>query len=496
MRHSARKPTKTPKIRSVKFNVLMNMLLTSSQVLFPLVTLPYVSRVLSTYGTGAVAFAQSVLTYFSMVALMGMQTYGVKACASVRDNPRELSRTVKELLVILLVTTTVVFAVYLAAVLCVPRFQENRTLFLLFGIGLWLASFGAGGFYQAIEQYGYIAARNIAFKFTGLVLMFVLVRSSDDYVAYGMIVLFTGYGMNVLNILRLRRLVDFSVKTKLRFRHHLKKMVWYAVAQVSSGMYVQTDIVSLGFIGTTNMVGLYQLVARIKNVLVQAVNSVGNVMLPRMSYYKAKRDDKAIASLVAKNINFIGVVSGMLIGGTVLCADSVVWIMGGPDFMESAVPLMAAVPAVLFSATNIMLGNLLITESKEKEWALVNLAGLAMSLVYAFTLIPLLGVLGAAMTNALTELTELIIRGWRSRRTLAHVLPETDLPVILAATTLATLAVEAFALFLPIAPGVVALLAHGSVFVIADLALLLAFRERFCLDLLRQAMGKLRTAKH
>lgn len=108
-----RQSAKSPKIRSVKFNVLMNMLLTSSQMLFPLITLPYVSRVLSTYGTGAVAFAQSVLTYFSLVALMGMQTYGVKACAAVRDKPDELSQTVKELLVILLISTSVVFVIYI-----------------------------------------------------------------------------------------------------------------------------------------------------------------------------------------------------------------------------------------------------------------------------------------------------------------------------------------------------------------------------------------------
>ena len=486
---------KSPKIRSVKFNVLMNMLLTSSQMLFPLITLPYVSRVLSTYGTGAVAFAQSVLTYFSLVALMGMQTYGVKACAAVRDKPNELSRTVKELLVILLISTTVVFVVYIVAIFLIPRFRENQFLFLLFAIGLWLASFGAEWFYQAIEQYGYITVRNIAVKFTGLVLMFLFVRHSGDYAIYGMIVLFTGYGMNILNILRLRKLVDFSIPTKLKLRHHFKKMVWYAIALISSGMYVQTDIVTLGFIGTTNMVGLYQLVARIKNVLVQAVNSVGNVMLPRMSYYKANHNDEAITSLVAKNINFIGVVSGILIGGTILCAESVVWIMGGPDFTASATPLIAAVPAVLFSATNIMLANLLITESREREWALVNLAGLAASLVYAFTLIPVFGVLGAAMTNALTEFTELVIRGWRSRNTLAKVLPQTDLPVIFLSTFLATLVVGFLTIFIPLSPGIVSLFVRGGVFVVISLTLLLLFKERFCLELIRQAKDKIYSAR-
>lgn len=490
-----KKRKRAPRIRSVKFNVLMNMLLTSSQVLFPLVTLPYVTRVLSTYGTGAVAFVQSVLTYFSLAALMGVQTYGVKACASVRDDPKELSQTVKELLVILLLSTTLVFAVYVAAIFFVPRFTEYRTLFLIFGIGLWLASFGVEWFYQAIEQYGYITVRNITFKLIGLILMFVFVRQCDDYISYGIIVLFSGYGMNVLNILRLHRLIDFSSKTKLRLSYHIKRMTWYAVAIISSGMYTQTDIVSLGFIGTTNMVGLYQLVAKIKNVFVQAVNSVGNVMLPRMSYYKAKHNESAIAFLVAKNINFIGVLSGMLIGGTVLCADSIIWIMGGADFMESAVPLMAAVPAVLFSAINIMLANLLITESREYEWAIINVVGLIVSFVYAFTFIPILGILGAAITNVLTEFTELIIRAWRSRDMLAKVLPQTDLPIILVATVTATLVIDVFAMAIPIDTGFIACIVHGGLFVILDLLLLLVFRERFLLDLFKQIKNKFKSVQ-
>lgn len=153
-----------PRIRSVKFNVLMNMILTSSSLLFPLITVPYVSRVLSTYGTGAVAFAQSVVTYFSLVALLGISSYGVKACAQVRDDAAELSQTVKELLIILTCSTTLVFAVYLLCIFLVPKMYVQKELFLLFGVALWLASFGVEWLYQALEQYEYITIRNVAIK--------------------------------------------------------------------------------------------------------------------------------------------------------------------------------------------------------------------------------------------------------------------------------------------------------------------------------------------
>ena len=84
------------KIHSVKFNVVMNMILTSSAFIFPLITVPYVSRVLSTFGTGSVAFAQSVVSYFSLSALLGIPVYGVRECARVRDDREKLSQTVQE----------------------------------------------------------------------------------------------------------------------------------------------------------------------------------------------------------------------------------------------------------------------------------------------------------------------------------------------------------------------------------------------------------------
>lgn len=467
------------KIRSIKFNVLMNMILTSSQMLFPLITLPYVSRILSTYGTGAVAFVQSALTYFSLVSLLGVQTYGIKVCAAVRDNRKELSKTVKELLVILLISTTVVFAVYLICMFTVPKFIEQKALFAVFAVGLWLAAFGVEWFYRALEQYGYIAIRNVAFKFIGLILMFLFVRQREDYVVYGMIVVFTGYGMNLLNIFRLRKLVDLSIKTKLDLAKHVKNMFYYSVASITSGMYTQTDTLMLGFLGTTDMVGLYQLVSKIKNVLIQAVNSVGNVMLPRMSYYKANHNSQSINRLMSKSFNFIGVVSALLIGGAISCSDSIVWLMGGPEFAKSAVPLVFAVPAVLFSSLNIMLGNELITESREKEWAVINVVGLVLAFIYAALFIPLLGVLGAALTNACTELTVLVMRSWRSRSMLKSISKEMDFGRIAIALLISVSITYGFKMLTGLQSGFAALCLYGGIYVVLYSAMLIIFREKF-----------------
>ena len=109
------------KIRSVKFNAIMNTILTLSGFIFPLITFPYVSRILQPEGTGAVSFANSIVMYFTMIASLGVPTYGIRACSKVRDNKEELSRTVQEILILNLVLTALVYIAYFGAVLNVDK---------------------------------------------------------------------------------------------------------------------------------------------------------------------------------------------------------------------------------------------------------------------------------------------------------------------------------------------------------------------------------------
>lgn len=117
------------KTHSIKYNFIMNAMLTISQVIFPMITFPYYSRVLGAEGTGSIGFALAVVSYFTMIASLGVPTYGIRACAKVRDNKEKLSQTVLELLIINGITTAVMYVVYFLALAMIPRFsQEKKSL--------------------------------------------------------------------------------------------------------------------------------------------------------------------------------------------------------------------------------------------------------------------------------------------------------------------------------------------------------------------------------
>ena len=211
---------KENKIHSVKYNFIMNFILTASQFLFPLITFPYISRVLQPAGNGKIAFVSSIANYFMLVASLGIPTYGIRACAQVRNDRRKLSQTVKEIFLINFAMTICVIVIYMVSVFCVPKFYAEKELFLVYGINILLNMFGMNWVFQALEQYDYITFRSILFKIIAIVLMFLFVHQYDDYVVYGAITVFAAVGSNILNFIRLRKYIDFKTNQK----YHIKNM--------------------------------------------------------------------------------------------------------------------------------------------------------------------------------------------------------------------------------------------------------------------------------
>ena len=159
----------TFKIRSVKFNLAMNIILRISGVIFPLITFPYVARTLLPEGNGKIAFATSVINYFSLFATLGIPTYGIRACAKNRNDKEKLSKTVFELLLINCVLVIVAYIILAITIGIIPEFKSNKKILLIQSSTIILNMLGVEWFYQAIEQYEYITIRNILFKIISLI---------------------------------------------------------------------------------------------------------------------------------------------------------------------------------------------------------------------------------------------------------------------------------------------------------------------------------------
>ena len=203
-------------------NFIMNAVLSMSSFLFPLVTFPYVSRVLLPEGTGKVSFAVSLISYFSMFAQLGIPTYGIRACAQVRDDRQALTRTAQELLIINMIMSAISYSVLIIMLIAVPRLQEDRMLYVIVSFTILLNSIGMEWLYKALEQYTYIAIRSIIFKFIALIAMFILVHKQEDYVIYGGISIFASSASNICNLINVHRYIDLKPVGNYQISRHAK----------------------------------------------------------------------------------------------------------------------------------------------------------------------------------------------------------------------------------------------------------------------------------
>lgn len=178
--------------------------------LVPLITFPYVSRVLLPTGVGKVSFAASVVVYFSLFAQLGVPTYGIRTVAQNRDDKRELSKKVIEITIINLVMCIVVLILFGVMVFTIPYFREVKSLYCILGITIITDSIGIEWLYKGLEKYTYIAIRSLIFKILAIIGIFLLVRSSEDYLVYALFTVFASVGSNICNLFSVHKHVGIE----------------------------------------------------------------------------------------------------------------------------------------------------------------------------------------------------------------------------------------------------------------------------------------------
>ena len=397
--------------KSLKLNFVMNAILTMSSFIFPLISFPYVSRILLPEGTGKVSFATSLIAYFTMFAQLGIPTYGVRACARVRDDKKELTRTAQELLIINLVMTALSYTALILALIFVPRLRQERSLYLLVSLSMLFTTIGMEWLYKALEQYTYITVRSIVFKLVALVAMFALIHSREDYVIYGGITILASSASGIFNFFHARRFISLRPVGGYHFKPHLKAVAVFFAMACASTVYTNLDTVMLGFMTSDETVGYYNAAVRIKSILVSIVTSLGAVLLPRASYYVEHGEMDQFRKITRKALNFVFLAAFPMMIYFMLFAKQGIFLLSGQNYAGSVIPMQWIMPTLLFIGLSNVLGiQILVPLGRERVvlWSIV--AGAAVDVVLNLVLIPNFGAAGAAAATSAAELVVLVVQ--------------------------------------------------------------------------------------
>lgn len=396
---------------SVKLNFLMNAILTISAFIFPLITFPYVSRILLPEGTGKVSFATSVVTYFALFAQLGIPTYGIRACAKVRDNKEKLTRTVQEIFIINIVMSLITYIVFFLVLNIVPRMQADKTLFVITSSTILFNAIGMDWLYKGLEKYTYITIRSIIFKFIALLAMFMFVHQKSDYIVYGGISIFAGSASNICNLLNVKKYIQIKPIGKYNIKQHMRPILIFFAMSCATTIYTNLDTVMLGFMKTDMDVGYYNAAVKIKNILLGIVTSLGTVLLPRASYYIENDYMEEFRRITQKAINFVFLISIPLTVYFILYAKEGILFLSGNAYSKAILPMQVIMPTLIFiGLTNIMGIQILVPLGREKIVLYSEIAGAIVDLFINILLIPRMAATGAAIGTLIAELAVWIVQ--------------------------------------------------------------------------------------
>lgn len=395
---------------SLSRNFAVYLFKTIVVTLAPIITFPYASRVLGPIGIGRVQYAQTWVGYFQLLACLGINSYAIREGTRCRHDREKLGKLCTELLYISCGTTVIAYAIFFAFTFTFAPLRDYRGLLIMCSISIVANSLSVEWLYSIFEDYTYISVRSIVIQLIALLMLFVLVRSREDYYFYAFVLIFPSMGSMILNLIHSRKIIRWGGYGGYRYLHHLKPIFMIFGITVTANLFNSIDTTMLGLYMGDQEVGYYTTAVKLARNVMVLVSAMCTVFSPRSFYYAGLEDKTKFFDLTQKSIHIImGVAIPCGIGLTVL-APQFIWLFGGPEF-EAAVPAMYLLSInLIFTAINGLLGwQILLTMNKEKLSLYATALGCVIDFVLNCILIPPYGSAGAALATIVTEITVFII---------------------------------------------------------------------------------------
>lgn len=398
-------------LNKTKENTVFNTVKSVFSIIYPLITFPYISRILMTENVGKVNFGNSIVSYFSLVASLGVTTYAVRECSKFRSDRRELGRVSSEIFSINIWSTIIAYSALAVTLLFAKSLKNYRELIIIQSTTILFTTLGADWLNTAMEDFKYIAIRTVLMQILSIVLMFTFVRKSDDYLKYAMISVIASSGANVVNILYRRKFCKTRFVFKCNLKRHLPPILILFSLVLTQTIYTTSDITILGLIKGDYQVGLYSTSVKVYNIINTLVASVAWVVIPQLSVAYADNDYSKVNELVKYSLNFIIVLGLPCLVGMNLIAREIITLIAGIEYVDAALSLRILSISLLFSFLGGWIGNtMLLPSGKERVCLWASIASATVNIILNFILIPYWGLYAAAATTAFSEFVGFVIQ--------------------------------------------------------------------------------------
>lgn len=372
-------------------------------LLVPLVTTPYISRVLGSEGVGINAYTNSIIQYFILFGSIGISTYGNRQIAYCRDDKRELSKTFWEISILRFIT---IFIAYVAFLIYLNMTTQYHSYFIAQSFQIIAAALDISWFFMGLENFKITVVRNFIVKIISLICIFTMVKSVNDIGIYILILSLSLLFGNLSLWGYLKKYVRKPNFKELKLVKHLKPSISLFIPQIAIQIYLVLNKTMLGNISGVQSAGYFEYSDRIVKIVLAIVTSIGTVMLPRMASIFANKDYKKLHEYMYTSGDFINFISIPLSFGLAAIAPKfAIWFMGS-EFSVTGKLMMIESVVIFLIGWGVMLGNqYLIPTNQIRKYTYAVSASAVVNLILNVPLIYTMGVTGATIATVASEIT-------------------------------------------------------------------------------------------
>lgn len=395
--------------KSITKNYIYNLTYQILILILPLITTPYISRILGAENIGIYSYTISIVTYFILFGSLGIAMYGQREIAYLQEDKQKYSKTFWEIFILRFITMFMSMTIFYFAFAKNGEYSIYYKVLLLEMIANCL---DISWFFQGLEEFKKIVIRNTILKITSIICIFIFVKNSNDLIIYFLIyVLSTLFGNVTLWPYLSKFLTRIKVK-ELNILQHLKPTIALFIPQIAIQIYTVLDKVMIGAIITDKSeVGYYEQSQKVIKMLLTVVTSLGTVMVPRMANTFINGDVKRIQEYMKRAFNFVFLLAFPMMFGILAIANNFVPIFFGQGYEKVAILMSVISPILLMIGLSNVIGTqYLLPTKRQKEFTISVAIGALVNFIINMLLIKKYGALGASIGTVIAEISVTIIQ--------------------------------------------------------------------------------------
>lgn len=385
----------------MKKNALLTVFKTTLSLFVPLITFPYVSRVLQVDAIGKYNFSSSIVSYFVLLAGLGVGTYAIREGAKVRENKEKISQFVSEVFLINCISTILSYVLLALCLTSISKLHVYTLIIVILSAQILFTTYGRSWIYNIFEDFTYVTLVQVVFQILSIILLFLLVHKPEDVYCYAVVNVISSTGANILYGVHAKKYVELKpVKLESLKRHACPILIIFGTS-IATTIYVNSDMTILGWLVDDRCVGLYSTAVKIYNIIKQIMVAVITVTVPRLTLYAGTNKFKPLFTKVFNMLIFMTLPA---MTGLLFMSDNAVTLIAGIDYAEAATALRWLSIALVCALFACLFGtSVLLPYNKEKIFLKSTVASAVVNIVMNFILIPIFKQNAAAFTTALSQ---------------------------------------------------------------------------------------------